>query len=45
MKTLFSKLLYTVLMLLLISVISFIAVKAAPNNFLAAGELNPNITE
>jgi len=32
-------------MLLLISLISFLAVKAAPNNFLAAGELNPNITE
>jgi peptide/nickel transport system permease protein len=32
-------------MLLLISAISFIAVKMAPNSFLAAGELNPNITE
>ncbi len=32
-------------MLLLISIISFLAVKSAPNNFLAAGELNPNITE
>lgn len=32
-------------MLFLISIISFVAVKAAPNSFLAAGELNPNITE
>lgn len=45
MKTLFSKLLYTALMLLLISAISFVAIKSAPNSFLAAGELNPNITE
>jgi len=45
MKTFFSKLFYISLMLLLISLISFLAVKAAPNNFLAAGELNPNITE
>lgn len=45
MKTLLSKIAYAFLMLLLISVVSFVAVKAAPNNFLAAGELNPNITE
>jgi peptide/nickel transport system permease protein len=45
MRLFFSKLLYTFLMLLLISVISFAAVKMAPNSFLAAGELNPNITE
>jgi len=45
MRLFFSKLLYTFLMLLLISVISFAAIKTAPNSFLAAGELNPNITE
>ena len=37
------KLLYIVGMLLLISLISFLAVHAAPNSFFAAGELNPNI--
>ncbi len=41
---LLSKLTYMILMLLLISVISFIAIHAAPNSFLAAGELNPNMT-
>jgi len=32
-------------MLLLISIISFLAIHAAPNSFFAAGELNPNMTE
>jgi peptide/nickel transport system permease protein len=32
-------------MLLLISVISFLAIHAAPNTFFAAGELNPNMTQ
>ncbi len=32
-------------MLLLISLISFVAIHAAPNSFFAAGELNPNITK
>ena len=36
---------YLVLMLWLISFISFIAINAAPNSFLSAGELNPNMTE
>lgn len=45
LKTIFSKLLYAFFMLILISIISFAAVKMAPNSFLAAGELNPNITE
>lgn len=31
-------------MLLLISVISFLAIHAAPNSFLSAGELNPNMS-
>ena len=32
-------------MLILISIISFLAIHSAPNSFLAAGELNPNMTE
>ena len=31
-------------MLFIISIISFIAINAAPNSFFASGELNPNIT-
>lgn len=31
-------------MLLLISIISFLAIHAAPNSFLSAGELNPNMS-
>ncbi len=38
------KLFYLLTMLLLISFISFIAINAAPNSFLSAGELNPNMT-
>jgi len=33
-----------VLMLLIISIISFGAIHLAPNSFFASGELNPNIT-
>ncbi len=44
MKTLIVKFAYILLMLLLISIISFAAIHAAPNSFLAAGELNPNMT-
>lgn len=32
-------------MLLLISVVSFLAIHAAPNSFFGAGELNPNMTK
>jgi peptide/nickel transport system permease protein len=32
-------------MLLLISLISFLAIHAAPNSFFSAGELNPNMTQ
>ena len=32
-------------MLILISIISFLAIHSAPNSFLAAGELNPNMTK
>lgn len=35
---------YVVLMLFIISVISFGAIHLAPNSFFASGELNPNIT-
>ncbi len=38
------KMLYLLGMTLLISFISFIAINAAPNSFLSAGELNPNMT-
>lgn len=39
------KLFYIIFMLLLISIISFLAIHAAPNSFFAAGELNPNMTK
>ncbi|EQB39849.1 peptide ABC transporter permease [Sulfurimonas hongkongensis] len=39
------KFFYIIFMLLLISIISFLAIHAAPNSFFAAGELNPNMTE
>jgi len=39
------KISYIFFMLLLISIISFLAVHAAPNSFLSAGELNPNMTK
>ena len=44
MLTVFKKLRYIVMMLLLISLISFLAIHAAPNSFFGAGELNPNMT-
>lgn len=43
-KSTLQKIGYVVLMLLLISVISFGAIHLAPNSFFASGELNPNIT-
>jgi len=45
MKLFVRKFGYLVLMLLLISVISFAAIHAAPNSFLSGGELNPNMSE
>ena len=39
-----SKLLYLISMLLLISLIGFVAIHLAPNSFFAAGGLNPNMT-
>jgi peptide/nickel transport system permease protein len=44
MKLFIKKLLYIIIMLFIISLISFIAINAAPNSFFASGELNPNIT-
>ena len=44
MKLFIRKLLYLITMLFIISLISFIAINAAPNSFFASGELNPNIT-
>ncbi len=45
MKLFLSKLLYIALMLLIISIISFLVIHSAPNSFFASGELNPNITK
>ncbi len=39
-----SKLLYLIIMLFIISLISFLAIHLAPNSFFASGQLNPNIT-
>ncbi|SMC08292.1 ABC transporter permease [Nitratiruptor tergarcus] len=44
-KKVVQKIFYLVWMLLLISLISFFAIHLAPNSFLSAGELNPNITK
>lgn len=43
-KIALQKVFYVVLMLLIISIISFGAIHLAPNSFFASGELNPNIT-
>ncbi|MDX9814296.1 MAG: ABC transporter permease [Sulfurimonadaceae bacterium] len=45
MEVAFKKLSYVVLMLLIISVISFLAINIAPNSFLSGGELNPNMSK
>ena len=39
------KILYILLMLFLISIVSFLAIHSAPNSFFSAGELNPNMTK
>ena len=44
-KIVAKKILYLMGMLFLISLISFFAIHLAPNSFLSAGELNPNITK
>lgn len=45
MNRLIKKSAYILFMLLLISIISFLAIHAAPNSFFGAGELNPNMTD
>lgn len=45
MNKLIKKIFYILFMLILISIISFLAIHAAPNSFFAAGELNPNMTK
>jgi len=45
MLELIKKLSYLLLMLLFISVISFLAIHSAPNSFFGAGALNPNMTK
>ncbi|MDQ7042942.1 MAG: ABC transporter permease [Sulfurimonas sp.] len=45
MKVIVKKLAYILFMLLLISIISFLAIHAAPSSFFGAGELNPNMTK
>lgn len=44
MSLLLKKIAYLIIMLLIISIISFIAINLAPNSFFASGALNPNIT-
>lgn len=39
------KFIYLIVMLFIISLISFVAINLAPNSFFASGELNPNITQ
>lgn len=45
MKLFASKVFYVLVMMFIISLISFLAINLAPNSFLASGELNPNITQ
>ena len=45
MKIIAKKIFYIAFMLLLISIISFLAIHAAPNTFFGAGDLNPNMTK
>ena len=44
MKLFIKKVFYLIIMLFIISLISFLAINLAPNSFFASGELNPNIT-
>ena len=44
MNLLLKKTAYILFMLLLISIVSFLAIHAAPNSFFGAGALNPNMT-
>ncbi len=44
LKVIIKKVAYIASMLLLISLISFVAIHSAPNSFMSAGGLNPNMT-
>jgi len=44
MNLILKKLGYLIIMLLVISLISFLAINLAPNSYFASGDLNPNIT-
>jgi len=44
LKVIVKKLIYLIIMLFIISLISFTAINLAPNSFFASGDLNPNIT-
>ena len=44
-KIIVQKIIYLLVMLFIISLISFTAINLAPNSFFASGELNPNITK
>lgn len=44
MQLVLKKMTYLIIMLFIISIISFIAINLAPNSFFASGALNPNIT-
>ena len=43
-KLIVKKLIYLIIMLFIISLITFISINLAPNSFFASGALNPNIT-
>ena len=45
MNKVISKIFYIFVMLIIISIISFLAIHVAPNSFFSAGELNPNMTK
>ena len=45
MSKFLNKFFYMVFMLIVISVVSFLAIHSAPNSFFSGGELNPNITK
>lgn len=45
MKLILSKISYLLIMLLIISLISFLVINLAPNSFFASGDFNPNITQ
>ncbi len=44
LKLIAKKIIYLILMMFVVSLISFFAIHAAPNSFFSAGSLNPNMT-